>query len=231
MGENFRKALLEADKKVDKKADKKTDSSSKKKEGKMLGKLHDLDDKIEDFIDSLEDQIMSVEDNPVFVKKAQQLLADMSKEYSEFIMALRAIVNAVDRKGQMLPSIPPQPSRVRDVMDGSGEEEPPVEEELPPEEEAPPEEEGDDDEFELKVAKKKGGKKKPAKKKSPVKEALEMDEAINPKTDLILLGKEVNYAMGMVGLRPKKEDFKKAAKKLDITIKQAERAWNKYTWG
>jgi len=181
MGENLRKALFEAKKKdekadgKDKKAngkDEKANGKDKKangkaKKGKMLGKLHDLDDKIEDFIDSLEDEIMSAEDNPVFIKKAQQLLADMSKEYSEFIMALRAIVNAVDRKGQVLMSVDKPESRIRDVMDGQGNGPPPgQEEEEVVEEELPPEEE-EDDEFELKVAKK-------GKKKSPVKEALEM---------------------------------------------------------
>lgn len=223
MSNILRDVLLEADKKE--KKDSKT--NGKKKEGKMLKRLHDLDDVIEDFIDSLQTEIINVEDNPVFVKKAHQLLADMSKEYSEFILALRSIVNAVDRKEKILPAFEKGESRVRDVLDGQGNG--PPEEELPPEEEElPPEEDdkGGDDEFELKVSKK--DKKK--KKKSPVKEALEMEEAINPKTDLFLLGKEVNYALGNVGLRPKIEDFKKVAEKLGITIKQAQKAWNVYTW-
>ena len=135
-------------------------NGSKKKNDKMLRKLHDLDDKIEEFIDGLEDEIMSTEDNPMFIKKANQLLADMSKEYSEFIMALRAIVNAVDRKGQILPAFEKQESRVRDVLDGQGNGPPPEEE--PPPEDPPPEEDGDD---EFVIAKKD--------KKSPVKEALE----------------------------------------------------------
>lgn len=154
MGYNFKEALLLEAKKED----------NGKKTGKMLSKLHDLDDKIEDFINDLEDQIIAVEDNPVFVKKAHQLLADMSKEYSEFIMALRAIVNAVDRKGQILPAFDKPESKVRDIMDGGNE--PPPEEELPPEEE---DEEDDGDEFV--IAKK--DKKDKKKKKSPVKEALE----------------------------------------------------------
>lgn len=130
-----------------------------KNSGKYLNKLHSLDDQIEDFVDSLEDEIMKTEDNPMFVKKAQQLVADMSKEYSEFIMALRSIVNAVDRKGKILPSFEKQESKVRDVRDGLGnQQEPP-----PVEEEPPPEEEGGDDEFV--IAKKD--------KKSGVQEALE----------------------------------------------------------
>jgi hypothetical protein len=91
-------------------AAKKKESSSKK----MLPELHALDDKIEDFIQKLEEKINGVKDNPIFVKNAFQLLGDMSKEYSEFIFALRAIVNAVDRKGQVLPKEKPIGS-VRDV--------------------------------------------------------------------------------------------------------------------
>jgi len=140
------------------------------KNGKMLNGLHSLDDQIEEFIDDLEDKINAVEDNPVFVKKAHQLLADMSKEYSEFIMALRAIVNAVDRKGQVLPTFDQFDSKVRDVNSNAGNEMP---EEQGQEEEPPPEEEeGGDEEFVIAKKDKKKGKKKD-KKKSPVKEALE----------------------------------------------------------
>lgn len=87
----------------------------KKNNGKkMLPKLHALDDGIEDFIQELEKKINDVKDNPIFVRKAHQLLGDMSKEYSEFMFALRAIVNAVDRKGMVLPKEKPI-GRVRDV--------------------------------------------------------------------------------------------------------------------
>lgn len=88
----------------------------KKKEGnsKMLPELHSLDDKIEVFIQKLEGKINGVKDNPIFVRNAHQLLGDMSKEYSEFIFALRAIVNAVDRKGMVLPKEKPI-GRVRDI--------------------------------------------------------------------------------------------------------------------
>ncbi len=170
MGKRLREILLlEAKKKNGKKngngnGKKKNGNGNGKKNGKMLKKLHSLDDNIEDFIDELEDNIMQTEDNPMFVKKAQQLVADMSKEYSEFIMALRAIVNAVDRKGQILPMFDKPESRVRDVLDGQGNGPPPAEEEAPPEEEPPAEEEGDD---EFVIAKKGNGKKK------GVKEALE----------------------------------------------------------
>jgi len=94
--------------------------SKEQKKKKMLKKLHTLDDSIEDFVSELEDEILSVEDNPMFIKKANQLLADMSKEYSEFISALRSIVNAVDRKSQVLASFDKTESRVRDIMSGGG---------------------------------------------------------------------------------------------------------------
>jgi len=164
MAEKLRKALIEASKKIKKKSDnkaKKKSDNKAKKNGKMLNKLHQLDDRIEEFIDGLEEEIIKVEDNPMFVKKAHQLLADMSKEYSEFIVALRAIVNAVDRKEKVLPAFEKQESRVRDVLDGQGNGPPPAEEEAPVEE--PPEEEGD----EFVIA------KKDNKKKKGVKEALE----------------------------------------------------------
>jgi hypothetical protein len=48
-------------------------------------------------------KINAVKDNPVFQKNAHQLLADMSKEHGEFIFALRRVVNALDREGQMIP--------------------------------------------------------------------------------------------------------------------------------
>ena len=164
----LREILLEANKKGDDKNgnDKNGKKNEKKNGNKMLDGLHSLDDQIEGFIDNLEDKINATEDNPVFVKKAHQLLADMSKEYSEFIMALRAIVNAVDRKGQVLPTFDQFGSKVRDVNSNAGNEMP---EEQGQEEEPPPEEEeGGDEEF---VIAKKDKKKK--EKKSPVKEALE----------------------------------------------------------
>lgn len=164
MGKKLREILAEA-----KKNGNGNGKKNGKKNGKMLKKLHELDDRIEEFIDGLEDEIINVEDNPMFVKKASQLLADMSKEYSEFIVALRAIVNAVDRKEKVLAAFDKTESRVRDMLDGAGKNGPPPNEPPPDEEEDLPPEEGDDggdDEYELKVAKKGG-------KKSAVKEALE----------------------------------------------------------
>ena len=163
MGEQLRKILLEEEMETDEKTDDEKKAGDKsEKERKMLKKLHALDDQIEDFIDGLTDEIMSTEDNPVYIKKATQLLADMSKEYSEFIVALRSIVNAVDRKTQILPAFDRQESRVRDVLDGQGGGDGEMEAD-PPLEEPPAEDEEAEDEFV--IAKKD--------KKSSVKEALE----------------------------------------------------------
>jgi hypothetical protein len=52
------------------------------------------------------------------------------------------------------------------------------------------------------------------------------------KRKLFSLGRDVNFALPHeVGLKPKLSDFKIAAKKLGITTKEAQRAWNEYTWG
>jgi len=75
---------------------------------KMKPKLHKLDNTIEKFIEDIEKQIDDIEDNPVFQRKINQLLVDMSKEHSEFIMSLRAIVAALDRGAQMIPLRKPE---------------------------------------------------------------------------------------------------------------------------
>jgi hypothetical protein len=81
---------------------------------KILPELHSLDMQIEEFIENLEEKINGVKNNPNFVRKAHQLLANMSKEYSEFILALRSVVNALDRTGQIIPNIDMK-SQVRDI--------------------------------------------------------------------------------------------------------------------
>jgi sensor domain CHASE-containing protein len=97
--------------KVEKEADRKLKKEIKQK---ILPELHSLDMEIEGFIEKLEEKINEITDNPNFVRKAHQLLANMSKEHSEFILALRAVVNALDRKGQVIPQIDLK-SQVRDI--------------------------------------------------------------------------------------------------------------------
>ena len=72
---------------------------------KLKPRLHLLDDKIEKFIEDIEGRIDKVEDNPVFQRKMNQLLVDMSKEHGEFILALRSVVAAMDRGGQVVPML------------------------------------------------------------------------------------------------------------------------------
>ncbi|HUS49760.1 MAG TPA: hypothetical protein VMZ91_06320 [Candidatus Paceibacterota bacterium] len=75
---------------------------------KLKPKLSSLDDKIEKFIEMIEKQIDAIEDNPVFQRKVNQMLVDMSKEHGEFILALRAVVAALDRGAQMIPMRKPE---------------------------------------------------------------------------------------------------------------------------
>jgi len=72
---------------------------------KLKPRLHLLDDKIEKFIENIESRIDEIEDNPVFQRKMNQLLVDMSKEHGEFILALRSVVAAIDRGGQVVPML------------------------------------------------------------------------------------------------------------------------------
>ena len=72
---------------------------------KLKPRLGLLDDKIEKFIEGIEKRVDEIEDNPVFQRKLNQLLVDMSKEHGEFILALRSVVAAIDRGGQMVPSL------------------------------------------------------------------------------------------------------------------------------
>jgi len=74
---------------------------------KLKPKLHTLDNKIEAFIETIEKQIDKIEDNPVFQRKVNQLLVDLSKEHGEFILALRSVVAALDRGAQMVPARKP----------------------------------------------------------------------------------------------------------------------------
>jgi len=72
--------------------------------GKLKPRLHLLDDKIEKFIEDIEARVDKVEGNPVFQRKMNQLIVDLSKEHGEFILALRSIVAAMDRISQYTPS-------------------------------------------------------------------------------------------------------------------------------
>lgn len=187
MSEKFKKALIEA-------------------KEKMLPKLHKLDDTIEDFIKELEKKINAVDDNPVWQRNAHQLLADMSKEHGEFILALRAVVNAVDREGMMIPKQKGN-WNVRDVNSNRNS--------SPDNEEGETETPSEDEEVKESIIRKK---------------LMEVNETIDKK--LFVLGRQVNDNLPPeIGLRPKDADFAKAAKKLGISKPKAIKAWNVFTWG
>ena len=71
---------------------------------KLKPRLHLLDDKIEKFIEDIEARVDKVEGNPVFQRKMNQLLVDLSTEHGQFILALRSIVAAMDRIAGYTPS-------------------------------------------------------------------------------------------------------------------------------
>ena len=116
MGQKFRKVLKEGKEKP------------KQKTGKMLSKLHTLDDTIDSFLGELEDEINKTEGNPVFIKRCHALMASMTKEYSEFINALRSVVNAVDRKSKIITVFDKIESIARDVRNNVADEQPGEEE-------------------------------------------------------------------------------------------------------
>lgn len=65
----------------------------------VKSKLQTLDRTIDDFIEYLEGKIDIIDDTmyPVFKRKLEQLLADLTKEHGEFMLALRNIAAALDR--------------------------------------------------------------------------------------------------------------------------------------
>lgn len=165
------------------------EAKKEKKSTKMLPELHALDDKIEAFIQKLENKINSYKgENPVFVRKAHQMLGDMSKEYSEFLAALRAIVNACDRKGLVLPKEKAF-SKVRDINSKKGK--------YDDQNDQTPEDGGEE---EAEAPLEKGG----------VKEALEME----PKKKITKNDKLSEYVMGSKQRYSKIKDVEKYMGKL-----------------
>ena len=86
-------------------------------------KVQLLDDRIDDLIDDIEKRIQKEEENPVYQRKLFQLLADMTKEHGEFLMAIKRIASTIDSgaktipqaKGSMQPNtIPGDDSQVPD---------------------------------------------------------------------------------------------------------------------
>lgn len=66
-------------------------------------KVQLLDDKIDDFIDDVEKRIQKEEENPTYQGKLSQLLANMNKEHSEFLMAIKRIASTIDSGTKTIP--------------------------------------------------------------------------------------------------------------------------------
>jgi phage-related minor tail protein len=67
-----------------------------------------LEDQVDDFIDKVEGVIGGIKDNPVLQKQLYQMLADMNKEQSEFIMAVKRICQVLDSGSKTIPNIQPE---------------------------------------------------------------------------------------------------------------------------
>lgn len=63
-----------------------------------------LEDQVDDFIDRIEGVIGGIKDNPVLQKQLYQMLADMNKEQSEFIMAVKRICQVLDSGSKTIPN-------------------------------------------------------------------------------------------------------------------------------
>jgi len=82
---------------------KKFHSERRKTKISLKKELINLDNDIDKYIEKLEDEIDEMDDNPTFKYKLSQMLANMQKEYGEFILALRQIVNTLGSGIQIIP--------------------------------------------------------------------------------------------------------------------------------
>lgn len=64
-----------------------------------------LEDEVDNFHDRVEAEINKIGDNPVLQKQLHQMLADMNKEQSEFIMAMKRICQVLDSGSKTIPNI------------------------------------------------------------------------------------------------------------------------------
>ena len=73
----------------------------------MRRKAQIIEDRIDDFFDEIEKKIEGLTEHPVFQNKAQQMLADTTKEHNEFVMALKQICQTLDSAGKTMPNTKP----------------------------------------------------------------------------------------------------------------------------
>ena len=64
-----------------------------------------VEDQVDDFFDKVEAEIGKIKDNPVLQKQLHQMLADLSKEQGEFLMAMKRICGVLDSGSKTIPNI------------------------------------------------------------------------------------------------------------------------------
>jgi len=98
-------------------------------------KLQLLDDSIDDYMDYIKAEIDKLDENPVYQRQMYQLLADTTKEHSEFLMALKRVASSLDSGAMVIPKSKPfsKPNNGGGPIDGQ---EPEGEEEPEPQEQA-----------------------------------------------------------------------------------------------
>jgi len=86
-------------------------------------KLQVLDDKIDDYMDYIKAEIDKLEENPVYQRNMYQLLADTTKEHSEFLMALKRTAASLDSGSMVMPKSKPFAKPNQEIPGNDGEEE------------------------------------------------------------------------------------------------------------
>lgn len=87
-------------------------------------KLQILDDKIDDYMDMIKVEIDKLDENPVYQRNMYQLLADTTKEHSEFLMALKRTAASLDSGSMVMPKARPSAKEPGNFdQDGDEEEE------------------------------------------------------------------------------------------------------------
>lgn len=98
--------MNEGDPKKDKEKEKERADSVRKKSKQVLTKgLRKLEDQMDVFVVDIEKEIDKIEDNPVFKQHMGLMLTNMEKEQSEYIIALRQIINTLGKKASVIPQV------------------------------------------------------------------------------------------------------------------------------
>ena len=66
-------------------------------------KVQLLDDRIDNLIDDIEKKIQKEDENPTYQRQLHQMLANMTKEHSEFMMAIKRVASTIDGGSKTIP--------------------------------------------------------------------------------------------------------------------------------